>query len=369
MKIMSIMSGVWARGAEMCTLYLFEQLYELGHMLRVHVKIRSPQIDAMRAGGFSEEQITAHCKEIMDMDTYLLADFKEIAYTTTSVDYQAPTFDPIAAIDEFRPDILIYSFNPEIVEIAAKSRTKPKTFVVLHGVAENDFVAYSENTDVVVCVSEYAKRLAERVGVPPFKLAAIPNGVPFKYAVSKRYRWKIPGEAWVWCFVGGLTELKRPGILIEALERRADKKEYAIFAGVEDLNLYLQDRAKDLGVFDRCRFLGHVDCPQDIYMSSNALVITSSRESMPLTMLEAMMCGRPVVANAVGGIPEVLADKSFAAVCDVTNVEEFDAALDRIKGLDSDEASFQAHSTWQLEYTSGIMAEKYQTLFLRYAPQ
>jgi len=366
MKIMSIMNGVWARGAEMCTLYLFNELYEMGHVLRVHVQIRSPQIASMQAGGFSEAQIEEHCKEILDMDTYLLKDFQEIAYTTTAVANEQPMFDPIAAIDEFQPDIIIYSFNPEIVKTAAQSRTKPKTFMVLHGVAENDFAAYRENTDVLVCVSQYAQGLAQRVGVPQYKIAVIPNGVPFSYAVSKRARWKIPGGVWVWSFVGGLTKLKRPQILIEALARRAKQNEYAIFAGVEDLNLYLQKMAKELDVFDRCRFLGHVDNPQDVYASSDALVITSSRESMPLTMLEAMMCGRPVVANAVGGIPEVLAEKSFAAICDVTGDKEFDAALDRIKALDANEAAFQAKSTWQLEYTSRIMAERYEDLFLTY---
>jgi len=71
----------------------------------------------------------------------------------------------------------------------------------------------------------------------------------------------------------------------------------------------LEARARARGVGDRVRFLGHVDDPvqyRNVIRRSTALVLPSEWEAFGLVLLEAMAAGTPVVATAVGGVPEVL---------------------------------------------------------------
>ena len=72
---------------------------------------------------------------------------------------------------------------------------------------------------------------------------------------------------------------------------------------------HLETRARELGIADSVRFLGHVE-PASAYRAvirrARALVLPSEWEAFGLVLLEAMAAGTPVVATAVGGVPEVL---------------------------------------------------------------
>jgi glycosyltransferase involved in cell wall biosynthesis len=71
----------------------------------------------------------------------------------------------------------------------------------------------------------------------------------------------------------------------------------------------LEERARARGVFDRVRFLGNVESLtqyRGVLRRANALVLPSEWEAFGLVLLEAMAAGTPVIATAVGGVPEVL---------------------------------------------------------------
>jgi glycosyltransferase involved in cell wall biosynthesis len=71
----------------------------------------------------------------------------------------------------------------------------------------------------------------------------------------------------------------------------------------------VEDRARSRGIGDRVRFLGHVaDAAQyrGVIRRARALVLPSEWEAFGLVLLEAMAAGTPVVATAVGGVPDVL---------------------------------------------------------------
>jgi glycosyltransferase involved in cell wall biosynthesis len=107
--------------------------------------------------------------------------------------------------------------------------------------------------------------------------------------------------------VGLLIERKGHHLVIEALQSLPDTDLLIVGEGPE--RGALQQLAKSLGVANRVRFLGLIEHAQlgQIYNAADALVLASSREGWANVLLEAMACGTPVVATAVWGTPEVVA--------------------------------------------------------------
>jgi glycogen(starch) synthase len=120
-------------------------------------------------------------------------------------------------------------------------------------------------------------------------------------------------------FVGRIERRKGVGTLIEAtpmILRRVPRARVQLVgsdhpsgpSGVS-MTAHLKQRLRDLGVPDStARFVGAVERSMlpAWYGSASVVVIPSRYENFPYTCLEAMACGRPVVASDVGGIPEII---------------------------------------------------------------
>ena len=81
-----------------------------------------------------------------------------------------------------------------------------------------------------------------------------------------------------------------------------------VLAGAGPLRPALEDRARKMGVSGAVEFLGVRDDIPRLMRRSSVFVRPSSLEGMPLTVLEAMASGLPVVATPAGGTPELLED-------------------------------------------------------------
>lgn len=79
-------------------------------------------------------------------------------------------------------------------------------------------------------------------------------------------------------------------------------------AGTGPLQTKLQELSADLGVEDRVRWLGFRDDVHDLIAAADVFCLSSTWEGVPLAAQEAMLLGTPVVATAVGGIPELIDD-------------------------------------------------------------
>jgi glycosyltransferase involved in cell wall biosynthesis len=81
---------------------------------------------------------------------------------------------------------------------------------------------------------------------------------------------------------------------------------FFVIAGEGPERAALEDLSQKLGVASRVRFLGFVKEMPELYQSLDLLLLTSHFEGTPLTVLEAMAMGLPVVASQVDGVAEVL---------------------------------------------------------------
>ena len=92
---------------------------------------------------------------------------------------------------------------------------------------------------------------------------------------------------------------------------------------------YFSELRRHYGLGDRVEFCGFAPNIPDVWSGSQLLVFPSRMESMPLTLVEAMLCGRPAVATAVGGIAEWLTEGETGFVAPSPQPDDLRDALDR----------------------------------------
>jgi glycosyltransferase involved in cell wall biosynthesis len=93
---------------------------------------------------------------------------------------------------------------------------------------------------------------------------------------------------------------------------------------------HLRDLAKFYDLEDRVRFLGFTDDVSSVWADHHVLLMPSRSEARGIVITEAMSCGRPVVASAVGGIPETVNDGVTGILVAAPTVDEWLASLERL---------------------------------------
>lgn len=142
-------------------------------------------------------------------------------------------------------------------------------------------------------------------------VAVVPNATG-GLAIALPAAPSVPEETGFLLFVGRLRIRKGVEVLLAALARlvRGGLAPRLLIAGDGEHRRRLAHECARLGLDDRVRFLGRCSAAElgALLARCRALVVPSTYEGMPLVVLEAMAAGRPVVASAVSGIPEVVGD-------------------------------------------------------------
>lgn len=179
--------------------------------------------------------------------------------------------------------------------------------------AQEASVARTTDTHLItVCQQAYAQALA--LGIRLDHLSLIPNGVDttvfkadgdgdeFRRAIG------VPHDAPLVGFVGRLAWEKGPDKFVQMagriLQHRADV--HFVLVGEVPMERELADLIERLKLADRIHLTGLWLNMHEVYPAFDVFVQTSRSEAMPLAILEAMACGLPVVAIAVGGVAEQL---------------------------------------------------------------
>jgi glycosyltransferase involved in cell wall biosynthesis len=167
-------------------------------------------------------------------------------------------------------------------------------------------------TAAIICVSAYDRELALKFKVaPPEKLVLIHNGVdpaPLLSAKGERVREEFGlGKALVLVMVGRLAPQKDPLTLLEACKLlEADFR--LMIVGDGELRGRAEAFVSQNNLRDKVTFTGERHDIPEILAASDILVLASRWEGLPLVIIEAGIVGLPVVASAVGGVPELIED-------------------------------------------------------------
>ncbi len=178
---------------------------------------------------------------------------------------------------------------------------------------------YLRETDNLIAVSDWVKGFVMGVSSPK-NLEVIPNGVdierfsPLARSQDEKRFWEDKlGESGrpVVLFCGRLMALKGLKTLIESMKDvLAEEDAYFVFAGPGDKEPW-EKMIGSLGINNKnYLFLGQVghDRIPSLYRKADIFVLPSFTESCPLTVIEAMATGLPVVASEVGGMSELISD-------------------------------------------------------------
>lgn len=165
----------------------------------------------------------------------------------------------------------------------------------------------------IICVSEYDRQLALRYRVvSPEKLTVIPNGLepePFRTPTEKRALRAQLGASdvvGIVTMVGRLAPPKDFETLITAWEGLHAPGWQLWIVGEGPQRSRLEELVRTKGLREQIVFLGERHDVPKILKASDIFVLTSRWEGMPLTIIEAMLAGLPVVATRVGGAPELI---------------------------------------------------------------
>jgi Glycosyltransferase len=164
----------------------------------------------------------------------------------------------------------------------------------------------------VAVADEVRASIQQLYGYPDPPL--IPNGIPTdEYAPNPdtRAQWRqahgIEPHATVLTHVGRFAPPKNHALLVEAFAQVcADAPLYLLLVGGGELENAVREQVAGLGLQERVRFLGVRADVADILRASDVFVLSSRVEGNPMSVMEAMAAGLPVVSTAVGGVPELV---------------------------------------------------------------
>jgi glycosyltransferase involved in cell wall biosynthesis len=172
-----------------------------------------------------------------------------------------------------------------------------------------------KSVDTFICVAHYlCEILVERHGIAPEKVINIPNGIDVSGFVCRRRRSDIlrelglPANKVLVSLIGRLVWEKGIDVFLEAACELSKGRTniHFLVVGAGPLRAELEQQARDYGLADLCSFAGFQRDIPAILMATDIMALPSFVEGLPMIILEAMASKVPVVASAVGGIPEMI---------------------------------------------------------------
>ena len=241
-----------------------------------------------------------------------------------------------------RPDILHASSSKAGVlgRLAGALAGVPIRIFTVHGWA---FAAYSGATGrvyrvadrlvrplttVTVCVSERERKLGLAARTcDPARTVVIPNAVDVAGAPRVRAGSR---ERPLIVAVGRLKAPKDFVTLVRALGRLEPGSFDAVIVGEGPDRERLEDEIGRLGLAERVTLAGERSDVPELLAAADVFALASSSEGMPVSVLEAMAAGLPVVASRVGGLAEQVVEGETGVLVEPGDPEDLARALDRL---------------------------------------
>jgi glycosyltransferase involved in cell wall biosynthesis len=237
----------------------------------------------------------------------------DIVHTHTA---KAGTLGRLAAILTGVPQIY-HTFHGHVFQGYFSPR-KTRLFIMIE-----KFLA--RHSTKIIAISESQKRDLVRFGIAPEdKIRVIPLGFDFSRVLppdptrALGMKQQIPRDKMTVALIGRLTAIKNPSLFIniahEVFKQR--KNVHFLVIGDGELRQECVSLVKALGIEESFSFTGFIKDLKLIYGSVDIVCLTSINEGTPVSLLEAMACGKIVISTPVGGVPDIIHDNMNGFICE-----------------------------------------------------
>lgn len=190
----------------------------------------------------------------------------------------------------------------------------------------------------VIVPSANLRGIAENIWqIPRDKIIYIPNGVDCnRFSLRKtdeaRQELGIGNETCIIGTVAHLREEKNIGLLIRSLAgiKTLIPPPHLIIVGDGPEKDGLMNLAEELGIKERIHFFGHHKDTPRYYQMMDIFALSSKTEQMPVSVLEAMASGLPVLSTDVGDIRNMVDRENHAFIVPRENEPQYQAALEQL---------------------------------------
>ena len=245
---------------------------------------------------------------------------------------------------EFRPDIVHTHVHVMRYAFPSLVYFKPRLMVhTVHNIAGREIeprarwlqrLAYRRGVVPVAVAREVAASLERLYGIGNCRV--VWNCVPTDLYASPQ----TPRDVWrakqgfsaadiLFVCVARFAAQKNHALLIRAFAKgpASDPRAHLVLAGEGILRAQLQERVNQLGLTSRVHFLGlRRDIP-DVLGAADIFALGSDYEGNPLSVIEAMAAGLPIVSTAVGGVPELLQNGKQGFIVQAGYAEQLSEAM------------------------------------------
>ncbi len=253
--------------------------------------------------------------------------------------------------------------------------SKTRVFILLEQLA-------ARLSDAIITLTERLRsELADEYHITrASKIVVLPLGfdlTPFTTAARKsgdfRRAWSIPADAPLIGIVGRMVPVKNHALFLDAAAQVRARLPDARFVLIGDgeLRQVIEAQVAALGLRDAVIFTGWQRDLAPAYADFDALVISSVNEGTPVSIIEALATGCPVVATAVGGLPDLLDRGALGTLVPSENVAALASAL--IETLtqppDGGRARALMQERYSIERLSADLDRLYRALLARKRPR
>jgi glycosyltransferase involved in cell wall biosynthesis len=271
----------------------------------------------------------------------------------------------------YKPDILLAALGvPRRLPCLATCHSWYSTTVKLKALEYVDKWAV-RRFDHVVAVSDEIYRDLRASGMPDARVSRINNAISIPVLDTDRNKiraeWNVAPDEKLVVQIGRLAKSKRNALLLEAVAALpGDIAVRVVFVGDGEEREALGAYARELKIDGRVIFAGYRRNAPAIMAAADVLAITSNQEGLPIVILEAMAVGCPIIATAVGAIPQVLNGESAWII----PVDDDAGLMQALREALSDtsvakDRAAVAKSVFLGSYERDVMGQRYLELYER----
>lgn len=278
----------------------------------------------------------------------------------------------------YKPNILMGLFPrsirkiPLICTIHGWTNTKSLSKMTLYEWLDRRLLKYFDAVVVVNKLMVTDPRLIS-AKVSESRLYVVENGIRLNVMNNHQNNAKsnlldkFAGGSFIIGAIGRISNEKGYEDLIESVRMLRDKGHdvKAIIIGEGTLLNELQDKVSQLDLHNHVLFPGYMENAKNYFRYFNVFVISSLTEGMPITLLEAMHAGVPVVATRVGGIPDMIVNEKSGYLVPPKEPYAIASAIEHIINNPETIAPLVKNAGERLlqRYSSEIMAKKYMDIY------